>query len=225
MNQAIEYTKVEQSLLAVGPRRKNVTAYLITVNAGVALLRLGKQEFTLTAGSGFWVPFECLHALTVLPGCRYDIIHFSARLQQPLCQQAGFVTVTPLLNALLQELSQTQEQSQTNHSPIGRILAVIVDQTAKFSPATQQLCPALTGKQQSVLRNLLQRQSPGSDEDLSSIEAILGMSVRELEACLIVREAIRLSRSGRNAEQVASELECQLDHLQALGQTLANYQF
>ncbi|NAW67401.1 AraC family ligand binding domain-containing protein [Photobacterium halotolerans] len=225
MNQAIEYTKVEQSLLAVGARRKNVTAYLITVNTGAALLRLGKHEFVLTAGSGFWVPFECLHALTVLPGCCYNMINFSARLQQPLCQQAGFVTVTPLLNALLQELNQTQEQSQTNHSPAGRILAVIVDQTAKFSPVTQQICPALPGKLQSVLKKLLERQSPASDDGFSSIEAILGMSVRELEACLIVREAIRLSRSGRNAEQVASELEYQLDHLQALGQTLADYQF
>jgi len=225
MNQAIEYTKVEQSLLAVGSRRKNVTAYLITVNTGVALLRLGKHEFVLTTGHGFWVPFECLHALTVLPGCHYHMIHFSARLQQPLCQQAGFVTLTPLLNALLHELSQTKEQSQTNHSPTGRILAVIVDQAAKFSPTTQQLCPALSAKQQSVLKKLLDRQSPAADEHLSAVEAVLGMSIHELEACLIVREAIRLSRSGRNAAQIASELECQLDHLQALGQTLADYQF
>ncbi|MDO6706992.1 AraC family ligand binding domain-containing protein [Photobacterium sp. 1_MG-2023] len=226
MNQAIEYTQHEPSQLFVGARKKNVTAYLIAIQHGVALLRLGKHEFALTQGTGFWLPFDCLHALTVLPGCRYHRIDFSARLTLPYPEQAGFITVSPLLQALLDELNRLSRLPvQSKHSSESRVLAVVADQLTVFKPSTQQICPALTRQQQSSLAALLESTQPPSKDSLSAIESVLGISANELEACLLVREALKLSRSGRKAEQIAKTLHCQLDHLQALGQTLTGKQF
>ncbi|WP_330960036.1 AraC family ligand binding domain-containing protein [Photobacterium sp. 53610] len=225
MNQAIEYSQVEQAFLHVGSRRKNITAYLIVVRQGIALVRLGKHEYTLTAGTGFWVPFECLHALTVLPGCHYDKVQFSARLHQPLCGQAGFIRLSPLLLALLDELRRAHVSPQSNDSPENRLLAVVADQAALFKPTTERLCPALPAKLQSVLSELLEGQTTASSEQLASVETILGISISELTACLLIREAQKLSRSGRKAEQIAQDLKCQLDHLQTLAQTLTGREF
>ena len=54
------------------------------------LIRLGKQEHMITKGHGFWTPFDCLHAITVLPGATFYKVAFSVRMTQPLCTDAGF---------------------------------------------------------------------------------------------------------------------------------------
>ncbi|MCM0148972.1 AraC family ligand binding domain-containing protein [Photobacterium galatheae] len=225
MNQAIEYSQVEQAHLYVGSRRKNVTAYLIFIRQGIALIRLGKHEYTLTQGTGFWLPFDCLHALTVLPGCRFDKVQFSSRLHQPLCEQAGFITISPLLLALLDELRHTHASPQSNDSPENHLLAVVADQAVQFSPSTRQQCPALPSTLQSVLGEQLQGRTTIASEQVAPVETALGISIKELTACLLIREAQKLSRSGRKAEQIAKDLKCQLDHLQTLAQTLIGREF
>ncbi|WP_283392489.1 AraC family ligand binding domain-containing protein [Photobacterium phosphoreum] len=216
MKQAIEFSKNEHPFLSVGSRRKSNNAYFIVVTNGCLLIRLGKHEHLVSKGHGFWVPFDCLHALTVLPGSHFLKVAFSIRLRQPLCRDAGFFVVNPLLDALLVELAKQPTENHDWEGVEGRLLKVIADQVSNLSASTQSLSPAINKQCHSALALLLNGNKITEQSAIQHIEPILGMTLKEFESCITIREAVKLIRSGRKLAQIATQLNTSEVLLEAL---------
>ncbi|UXI04088.1 AraC family ligand binding domain-containing protein [Photobacterium sp. TY1-4] len=228
MKQAIEFSHTLQQFLHVGSRRKSHISYMIVVREGAALFRLGHQEFLVPKGQGFWIPFNCLHALTVLPGTRYDTISFSSRLTIPLCREAGFFTVSPLLRALLDELQCHQGHSTTltqAESVEKNLLNVIADQVTTLQVRTEEICPGLNPAQAAQLAQLFKGEKITPTAMLEALPTYLGCTVNEFEACLTMREALRLTRSGRKLEEIAQTLQTSHQALNALALPILGHHF
>lgn len=215
MKQAIEFSHTLQQFLHVGARRKSHIAYMIVVHEGAALIRLGKEEFLVTRGQGFWLPFNCLHALTILPGTRYGTVSFSSRLTKPLCQEAGFFTVSPLIDALLVEL-QRQHKISGQPEVEKNLLNVIADQVAYLKVHTDVITPGLTKAHMTQLSLLLKGAKITEPSAKTAIASYLGCSLNEFEACLTMREALRLFRSGRKLAHIAETLNTSPQTITAL---------
>lgn len=222
MKQAIEFSHNIQNFLHVGSRRKSHTSYMIVVTDGSALVRLGKQEFLVTKGAGFWLPFDCLHALTVLPGTQYDKIEFSARLTTPVCKEAGFFTVTSLMTALLKELRYEAKKASPLclSEPAGNLMRVMADQVATLKVKTNSFCPALPNDYNTHLSKMLNGDKVTDKSALGAISELIGFSTNEFEACIVMREALKLSRSGRKLEQIANTLKTSPEAISALAKPI-----
>ncbi|OBU15528.1 AraC family ligand binding domain-containing protein [Photobacterium aquimaris] len=225
MKQAIEFSQNEHPFLFVGSRRKSHNAYFIVVTSGSILMRLGKHEHLVSKGHGFWVPFDCLHALTVLPGTCFFKVAFSIRLQQPLCRDAGFFVVSPLLDALLVELTKQPTEKHDWNGVEGRLLKVIADQISNLSASTQSLSPAINKQYHNALALLLNGNKVTEQTAVQAIEPILGMTIKEFESCITIREALKLIRSGRKLPQIAAQLNTSEMLLDALAMPILGKPF
>ncbi|MCP4956692.1 MAG: hypothetical protein GY919_13935 [Photobacterium aquimaris] len=225
MKQAIEFSQNEHPFLFVGSRRKSHNAYFIVVTSGSILMRLGKHEHLVSKGHGFWVPFDCLHALTVLPGTCFFKVAFSIRLQQPLCRDAGFFVVSPLLDALLVELTKQPTEKHDWNGVEGRLLKVIADQISNLSASTQSLSPAINKQYHNALALLLNGNKVTEQTAVQAIEPILGMTIKEFESCITIREALKLIRSGRKLPQIAAQLNTSEMLLEALAMPILGKPF
>ncbi|KJG10762.1 hypothetical protein C0W96_02290 [Photobacterium kishitanii] len=225
MKQAIEFSKNEHPFLFVGSRRKSHNAYFIVVASGCILIRLGKHEHLVSQGHGFWVPFDCLHALTVLPGTRFFKVAFSIRLRQPLCRDAGFFVVSPLLDALLVELEKQPIEKHDWNGTEGRLLKVIADQVSSLSASTQSLSPAINKQYHNALALLLNGNKITEQSATQNIEPVLGMTLKEFESCITIREAVKLVRSGRKLPQIAAQLNTSEVLLEALAMPILGKPF
>ncbi len=225
MKQAIEFSQNEHPFLFVGSRRKSHNAYFIVVNSGSILIRLGKHEHLVSKGHGFWIPFDCLHALTVLPGTHFFKVDFSIRLRQPLCNDAGFFVVSPLLNALLVELKKQPIDKHDWDGTEGRLLKVIADQVSTLSVSTQSLSPAIKRQYHSALVLLLNGNKITEQPAIQNIEPLLGMTLKEFESCITLREVVKLIRSGRKLSQIAAQLNTSEVLLEALAIPILGKQF
>ena len=208
MKQAIDFSTHQQTFLHVGARRKSAHASMLIANKGCLLIRLGQQEFTVTAGQGFFIPFDCLHAITVLPGSHYHSVAFSARLTTPLCREAGYFTVTPLIAAVANELYAAHKRGDelplTGES--GNLLRVFGDQATKLKVKSASIAPGLAAEQIGVLAQLLKGDKVTNVATATAIAKYIGYTLKEIETCLLMREAARLSRSGRKVDQIAEAL-------------------
>ncbi|WP_163919961.1 AraC family ligand binding domain-containing protein [Photobacterium sp. Alg240-V54] len=225
MKQAIEFSQNEHPFLFVGSRRKSHNAYFIVVTSGSILMRLGKHEHLVSKGHGFWVPFDCLHALTVLPGTCFFKVAFSIRLQQPLCRDAGFFVVSPLLDALLVELTKLPTEKHDWNGAEGRLLKVIADQISNLSASTQSLSPAINKQYHNALALLLNGNKITEQSAVQAIEPIIGMTLKEFESCITIREALKLIRSGRKLPQIAAQLNTSEVLLEALAMPILGKAF
>lgn len=225
MKQAIEFSQNEHPFLFVGSRRKSHNAYFIVVTNGSILMRLGKHEHLVSKGHGFWVPFDCLHALTVLPGTCFFKVAFSIRLQQPLCRDAGFFVVSPLLDALLVELTKQPAEKHDWNGVEGRLLKVIADQISNLSASTQSLSPAINKQYHNALALLLNGNKVTEQAAVQAIEPIVGMTIKEFESCITIREALKLMRSGRKLPQIAAQLNTSEVLLEALAMPILGKSF
>ncbi|MCD9541789.1 hypothetical protein GLP22_11285 [Photobacterium carnosum] len=225
MKQAIEFSNNEHPFLFVGSRRKSHNAYFIVVNSGSILIRLGKHEHLVSKGQGFWVPFDCLHALTILPGTQFFKVAFSIRLRQPLCRDAGFFIVTPLLNALLVELEKQPVEENDWNGVDGRLLKVVADQVVNLSASTQSLSPAISKHYHSALALLLNGHKVTDSSAIKTIQPVLGMTLKEFESCLTIRETVKLIRSGRKLSQIAAQLNTSEVLLEALAMAILGKSF
>ncbi|OAN11600.1 hypothetical protein A3K86_22035 [Photobacterium jeanii] len=220
MKQAIEFSHQQHPFLTVGPRRKSMTSYMMFVTQGTALIRLGKNEHLIPEGHGFWVPFDCLHALTVLPGSKIARIDISARVTTPLCTEAGFFTTSELLKAVIGVLDGTPESEQEWDGAFGRLLAVAKDQLAKIKVDSKSICPNLSKHYQSSLQLALQGKKVTDNAAAKAINANLHTNLAELEMTLLMREAVKLARSGRKPEMIANELKLNINVLEAMAQPI-----
>ncbi|MEZ8741172.1 hypothetical protein AB6E21_14145 [Photobacterium swingsii] len=216
MKQAIEFTHQQHPYLSVGPRRKSMTSYMVAVTQGAALIRLGKNEHLIPQGHGFWVPFDCLHALTILPGSEIKRVDISSRVTHPVCGEAGFFSLSPLVCALLAELENTAPEQQVWEGPYGRLLGVLKDQLVNIKVDSKALCPELSKHYQESLKIALKGDKVTDQPAAKVISEKLHINLAELEVTLLMREALRLARSGRKPEKIAEELSVELKYLETL---------
>ncbi|WP_253952046.1 hypothetical protein [Photobacterium sanctipauli] len=179
----------------------------------------------MKSGHGFVIPFDCLHAITVLPGTIYSKVDFSARITSPVCKEAGFFRKNPLINAVIDELIKCQ--ARDNETPLsgasGNLLRVLADQIGSLKVNTKSTSPELAAKYQPVLACMLKGDSVTDKTACSTIEQYLGYSIKELKTCVVMREALRLARSGRKPHQIAETLKTDESLLVAMAQPILGH--
>ncbi|MGR5178431.1 AraC family transcriptional regulator [Vibrio parahaemolyticus] len=180
MNHAIDFQSTHYQLLTITPRKKTLHNQLFRVENGKLLLKLGKNEYVYNAGDTFWLPFDCLSSLTILPGSVLTTIKFSVRLQDNFPLQAGNVSLSPLATAILDRL-----QSNDNKTYEKELLQVLRQDAVAFRPKLQQ-------DQES---QMVSQWTPHSN-------AMTG----ELALVLRLREARKLKLSGTSTEVICDKL-------------------
>lgn len=180
MNHAIDFQSTHYQLLTITPRKKTLHNQLFRVESGKLLLKLGKNEYVYNAGDTFWLPFDCLSSLTVLPGSVLTTIKFSVRLHDNFPLQAGSVLLSPLATAILDRL-----QGNDNKTYQKELLQVLRQDAVAFRPKLQQ-------DQES---QMVSQWTPHSN-------AMTG----ELALVLRLREARKLKLSGTSTELICDKL-------------------
>lgn len=218
MKQAIDYSLHQHTFLDVGSRKKSHTAYMLIMTSGCAFVRLGKAEYTVTAINGFFIPFDCLHAVTIMPGSTYNKVEFSPRLTMPICREAGFFRITPLISAVSKELNKWLKMGNevSLEGESGNLLRVLADQVAKLKVNSKSTSPTLNGHHQLCMTSLLKGDKVTDNKALEAITNYTGFSVKEIEACVLLREALKLSRSGRKLPQIAETLNTSPEMISSL---------
>lgn len=180
MNHAIDFQSTRYQLLTITPRKKTLHNQLFRVESGKLLLKLGKNEYVYNAGDTFWLPFDCLSSLTVLPGSVLTTIKFSVRLHDNFPFQAGSVLLSPLATAILDRLL-----SNDNKTYEKELLRVLRQDAVSFRPKLKQ-------DQESLL---ISQWTPHST-------AMTG----ELALVLRLREARKLKLSGASTDVICDRL-------------------
>ncbi|WP_122046189.1 AraC family transcriptional regulator [Vibrio atlanticus] len=137
MNFAIEYTSAYFSHLVITPRKKVLKHSLVSVQSGLVLIKLGKQEYAVEPGQSVWVPYDCLTSLTYFPNTQVDRVDFSVRLTDSFPRQAGYVTQTNLSSALLEKLEVTKSRSlktKNTEQAFKDMLSVLKQEVLSFKP-------------------------------------------------------------------------------------------
>jgi len=182
MNYAIEFHDAKYPFLEVAARKKALKHSLLSVVEGLAVIKLGKQEYAIEPGQYFWIPQGCLSSLTFLPNSRVYRCDFSVRLNDDFSQQAGFVKPSPLLKALVEKLATTAERSDLQTD----LLTVVRHEVLTLSPKLAH----------STLTKTINQWTPGCDMDIS----------KELCLVLTLREARKMKLSGKKEEQIVDTL-------------------
>ncbi|MDF2155154.1 AraC family transcriptional regulator [Vibrio sp. CAU 1672] len=202
MNHAIEFHDDSYPFLHITPRKPSLKHRLLSVVTGLAIIKLGKQEYAIEAGQLFWIPQGCLSSVTFLPNSRVHSCDFSLRLQNHFVTQAGYVEPSALLSELLAKLATTDTRSQLQMD----LLAVVKHEVLALKPKLNV----------SELSTAISHWHPKRNTRLP----------KELSLALTVREARKKKLSGGKKEDIINEFfsgseqeYCQLCQL-VLGQTL-----
>lgn len=193
MHHAIEYQHFSTPHLQMGARKRSPLGQLLRITRGAALLRLGAQEWLLTAGSHFWLCSDALAAFTPLAGCQHDRLTCSVRVAQPT--QAGWLQATPLLDALLDNLA-SWDNTRDWQGAYGHRLRVAQDELMASSLMTQDNAPL-----QATWQSL---QASGTADE--SLFAAAGLDAQSLRDQWQLLQATRLLRSGSKQAQVMDKL-------------------
>jgi hypothetical protein len=180
MNHAIDFQSNSYDFVTTTARKKTLHNQLIRVEEGQVIVRLGKNEYLYQAGELFWLPFDCLTSLTMLPHTKLSTVKFSIRLRDKFPGQAGHVNATPLTSAILDRLITASSDVIKND-----LLQVLRHEVAALSPAL-----ALDNTSENI-----SRWTPGSN-------TVSG----ELALVLLVREARKLKLSGKKPEAICEQL-------------------
>lgn len=182
MNYAIEFHDANYPFLNVAARKKALKHSLLSVVEGLAIIKLGKQEYAIEPGQYFWIPQGCLNSLTFLPSTRVHRCDFSVRLSDSFSQQAGFIKPSALLKALLDKLPSTETRSDIQLD----LLAVVQHEVLAISPALSS----------SALSKAINLWQPESEISIS----------RELCLVLTLREARKMKLSGKKDADIVEHL-------------------
>lgn len=180
MNHAIDFHTTHSPLLTITPRKKTLHNQLVHVEEGKVLLKLGKNEYAYSAGDTFWLPFDCLSSLTLLPGSVFNTVKFSVRLADKFPTQAGQVMPSTLMSALLNSLSKTDDAEIKKD-----LLQVMRHEVKTCKPVLKQ------------------------DKESAEITAWTPNSTSitgELALVLLVREARKQKLSGKKSEAICQSL-------------------
>ncbi|MCL9774132.1 AraC family transcriptional regulator [Vibrio methylphosphonaticus] len=185
MNHAIEFQSTHYELLTITPRKKSLHNQLFRVESGKVLLKLGKNEYVYNAGDAFWLPFDCLSSLTILPGSHVNSIRLSVRLSDPFPNKAGQVSLTPLMTAVIDRLRVEWAHSEKRDDLHLDLLTVVKHDLLRTHP---KLSLSLESQQVS-------QWTPDST-DLTG----------ELALILRVREARKMKLSGIKSDKICAAL-------------------
>ncbi len=182
MNYAIQSEICLFPYLEVTPRKRATKHSLVKVNSGLALFKLGKQEYAIEAGQAIWVPIECLCSLTFLPNTHVTRVDFSVRLKDEFPHQSGFIKLTELSSALLNRMQATK----TSDEVYPHLLQVLKDEVKKYEPKLVE----------SDLTKQLNLWQPNQADNLS----------KEHQVALLIREAMKRKLSGMKLQTIIDEL-------------------
>lgn len=181
MNYLIAHQIHQHPFLHSTARKKTIKHKLISVLNGFAAVRLGKVEYVINSGDAFWLPLDCLTALTYFPHCTYIEVEVSVRSGKNYPYQAGLVHPSALLNVLLENL---------NHS--------------RFSPDNIE-----QKKWLEIVDFELEKLSPLLDESVMTLEQASqcpDIDQASLQMALKVRQAFKLRSSGIKTERIIDEI-------------------
>ena len=181
MNYLIAHQTYHYSFLHTTARKKSIKHKLIAVLSGLALIRLGKEEYVVNAGQMMWLPFDCLNSQTYFPNCQTIEIEISVRSTLTYPFQAGLISPSPLLRALLDTLNQCSFESNNNEQQA--LLSVVNFELVKQTPQLTQQCLKL-----------------------SNMNHLPNLDHASLQMALKVRQALKLRSSGVKAEQIIDEI-------------------
>ncbi len=193
MQYAMEFERINATFLQIGARRRYNEAFFLKVNKGGILLRIGQNEYLIQATQGIWLPSDCLCALTIFPNTEYDKVTFSVRCASDWPTQSGMLTVSPLIMALSDHLTQTLTESAQKHALM--VLKDVIFNHHKFPLEKLQFCSAA----QLTLSNAL------SEPAIAMANALM-VDEKTFYQALLVRESVRLTRSGQTNEKIAAKL-------------------
>jgi hypothetical protein len=138
-------------------------------------------------GESFWLPFDALSAMTVVPNSTISCIQFSIRTRESLPHQGGYVEMTPLLIAGLDKLHSPTISEQAQQ----RLLSVMQDELLEASLHTD-----------------LSEESKSINTYLSALtenKTTSGYSVSpDMMMTLKVREADKMRKSGAKNDMIAA---------------------
>lgn len=184
MNYSLQYSRSNTVNMAVTPRKRSLKHRLLTVSAGLVLIKLKKLEYALKPGDSFWVPFDCLVAYTYFPGSEVAALDISARLTDPFPTKAGYLQLPPVTKAILDKLA-TGNCSQAH---INTLLQVIREELSEIN----------TDLTLNTLSKQFSDWAPESPSDLA----------QDIQLALKLREARKQLLSGSKRENIIQQLFC-----------------
>ncbi len=129
MSLPIEYKRLHLSTGEKTKRQRKHKAQMIMVHSGTILIQLGKTQISLAENQSAWLPHECLHSIECTDNCLFDVLFFSARVTTLLPDSFAMFPTSPLLNALINEISDTATNSCS--AEFHHLLQVCLDQLHK----------------------------------------------------------------------------------------------
>ncbi|TKF04559.1 AraC family transcriptional regulator [Vibrio kanaloae] len=188
MNFAIEYTSAYFSHLVITPRKKVLKHSLVSVQSGLVLIKLGKQEYTVEPGQSIWIPYDCLTSLTYFPNTQINRVDFSIRLTDSFPRQAGYITQTNLSLALLEKLDLTKSHASSANNTdqaCKDMLSVLKQEVLSFKPLLYESALSLRFNQWSI-----------DDSNLPQEHTLV----------MVMREAKKRMQSGQKRSLVIDDL-------------------
>lgn len=186
MKNAITFHSETHPHLFYTARKKKNHYEFVSVLTGAALIRLGKWEYLVLPGEAFWLPFDALSSITVVPNSSISTIKFSVRTRELLPTNGGYVEISPLLFAGIQKL---QSSNLTEHAE-QRLLQVMQDELLTASLHTE-----LSVESKSI-NSYLASLTDAKDAADSQVSPDMMMALK-------VREADKMRKSGAKDEMIA----------------------
>ncbi len=87
------------------------------------------------------------------------------------------------------------------------------------------MSPAINKQYHNALALLLNGNKITEQSATQNIEPVLGMTLKEFESCITIREAVKLVRSGRKLPQIAAQLNTSEVLLEALAMPILGKPF
>jgi len=181
MNFAVEFTSPTFSHLVLTPRKKVLKHSLIQVSQGLALVKLGKNEYAVEPGETIWIPFDCLVSISYFPNTVINKVDFSVRLTDNFPSQAGYVQQTALTKALIDKLATGTNNEQATQE----LLAVLKQEVLALNPLLSETLLSERFNQWNL-----------DDSPLSQEHTLV----------MVMREAKKRLLSGQKKEKVIEEL-------------------
>ncbi|WP_295891404.1 hypothetical protein [uncultured Vibrio sp.] len=208
MNYAVQHQITHYDFLTTTPRKKIIKHSLVRVIEGLALVRLGKNEYALHKGESIWIPLDCLCSVTFFPASKIQSIDFSSRLNLSFPTSSGQVKPNDLLAALLDQLKQEEQsaEEQSTDDYLQAILSLVKLEVTKLSPKLK-------------LDRFSQAVTSWQPLQSSSLDA-------QVQLALLIREAKKRTLSGQKKPLIAEQLfagnekECDQVATLILGQPL-----
>lgn len=182
MHYAISHQISDIHFLSVTPRKKLMKHTLLSVDSGLVLVRLGKNEYAVKPGQAMWLPFDCLTSICCLPQTTMQTVELSCRVTSTLPKQAGYIELNELTQALLNRMATMTDEHQAKID----LLTVLRAEISLYSPQLE-------------LNELSEKISNWQPNVNSQLD-------QSIQVALRVREARKRLLSGQDKTKVVNEL-------------------